>query len=361
MRNVSMLLQETKRYSTTARLHEQFCREYQEYQGKAWMLSEDFSADELMYTHTLTLNKESCLHSFIIDTGNTPTIHAFKNPEHQKIIQTQNRKVAPQLPEWMKKELALYALPAVELEDALGGGWMHFPADHTGDEDLPSQATIKKFRIRLHRTIYGIWGVFQDEEQDLEQEQLEAFYAQKIWGVLVGVLFKNVPEIKVFRGEKCSLASALRRNAGRDLEVKKALGHRIDGIFASRKTKQEFAAIEAGKKDEGSSGTKLLTDARKLAKLLKDMLDHLVASTPYLGSRKEELELLGMLQSGLHVDFVSLDQVCGRFCRLNWERKFTVPCTLDDNGMYQILLLVKELLVFELRIAKVLQIVRECS
>ncbi|KAG0319862.1 hypothetical protein BG000_003758, partial [Podila horticola] len=147
-------------------------------------------------------------------------------------------------------------------------------------------------------TIYGIWGVFQDEEQDLEQEQLEAFYAQKIWGVLVDILLKNVLEIKIFRGEKCSLASSVRRNTGRDLEGKKALGRRIDGIFASRKTKHEFAAIEAGKKDEGDSGTKLLTNTRKLAKLLKDMPDYLIASTPYLGSRKEELELLGMLQSG---------------------------------------------------------------
>jgi hypothetical protein len=68
-----------------------------------------------------------------------------------------------------------------------------------------------------------------------------------------------------------------------------------------------------------------------------------------------------MLQSGLHVDFVSLDQVAGRFCRLNWERKFTVPCTLDDNGIFQILLLVKELPVFEMRISRVLQVIEECS
>lgn len=104
-----------------------------------------------------------------------------------------------------------------------------------------------------------------------------------------------------------------------------------------------------------------MTDTRKLAKLLKDMMDRLIASTPYLGSWRRELELLGMLQFGMHVDIVSLDQVGGRYCRLNWEQHFTVPSTLEDDGIHDILLLVKELLVFEMRIANVLDVLKACS
>jgi len=74
---------------------------------------------------------------------------------------------------------------------------------------------------------------------------------------LIDVLLKNVPDIKTFREEKCSIASARRRNTGRDLESKKSMGHKIDSIFASKKTTLEFAAIEAGKKDEGRAGTKI--------------------------------------------------------------------------------------------------------
>lgn len=207
----------------------------------------------------------------------------------------------------------------VQRDPGLGHGWKSFEADHKGDKDLPSQEFISKFRIRLYRTILGIWGIYGDHVEELQYDQSETFYAQNVWGVLIDVLLKNIPDIKTFREEKCSIASARRRNTGRDLESKKSMGHKIDSIFVSKKTTLEFAAIEAGKKGEGRAGTKILTDTRKLAKLLKDMMDHLIASTPYLGSRRRELELLGMLQSGMHVDIVSLDQVSGRYCRLNWE------------------------------------------
>jgi len=105
------------------------------------------NVDELIYAHTLTLNKESCLHSFVIDTGNDMTMQALGSPENQEIVKLQDRRDQPRLPEWMKREIALYALPLQQLTVALGYGWKNFEADHKGDKDLPPQEVVYKFRI----------------------------------------------------------------------------------------------------------------------------------------------------------------------------------------------------------------------
>ncbi|KAF9196493.1 hypothetical protein BGZ49_002811 [Haplosporangium sp. Z 27] len=152
-----------------------------------------------------------------------------------------------------------------------------------------------------------------------------------------------------------SQSSSLRKNSNRGLEIRKVVGRRIDEIFTSRSSNMEIEAIEAGRGCDGTAGTKVLTDARKLAKLLKDMMDNIFQSVPGADSSDSKIEMLGMLQSGLRVDFLSLDQV---FSRFEWETSYTISSTLQNQGLHTILLLVKELLVFEVRLGRVLDTVQ---
>ncbi|KAF8924651.1 hypothetical protein BGZ58_001582 [Dissophora ornata] len=223
------------------RMQDEFSRNFSAYKGEPWILSTGTNVDEAMHFHTLTLNVESSLHSFVLDTGNRASLRALRDSDDQELVKTICRKERRTLPLWMKREIALYALEPAALEELLSHGWAHFV----------------------------------DCAEDLGHEQSEAFYALRVWNALVDGLLKNIPDIKILRGEKCSQSSSVRKNEDRDLETKKALGRRIDGIFVSRRSNLEFGAIEAGKKNEGTTGTKVLTDARKLAKLLKDMMNHI--------------------------------------------------------------------------------------
>ncbi|KAI7827155.1 hypothetical protein BC939DRAFT_501487 [Gamsiella multidivaricata] len=266
-----------------------------------------------MYLHTLTLNIGSSLHSFVLDTGNGSSLRALDHSDDQELAKSLHRMERPTLPLWMKKEIAKYALQPDALEEALSHGWAHFSIDHSNDPDVPAPDALKKFQFRLYSTILTIWTLYRDHTEDLQQEQSEAFYALRVWNALVDGLLKNVPDIKILRGERCSQSSSVRKNEDRDLESKKALGRRIDGIFISRKSKLEFGVIEGNREREGATGTKTLMDTRKLAKLLKDMMNHIFQASLKLDQLSTKIEMVGMLQSSLRVDFVSLDQIQGRF------------------------------------------------
>lgn len=215
----------------------------------------------MMYNHTISLGAESSLHSFIIGTDNSATLKALGGVEDQVLMKTFDRKERPLLPMWIKKEIAVYALEPAALEEALSHGWACAQVDHSQDPSPPHPDRLRTFRYRLYCTILSVWILYQDHEEDLLQEQSEAFYALKVWSALVDGLLKTNPDIKLLRGEKCSQSSALRKNKGRDLESRKAIGRRIDGIFMSRSMSMEFGAIETGVRCEGKSGT---LDAHKL-------------------------------------------------------------------------------------------------
>ncbi|KAG0366094.1 hypothetical protein BGZ54_005826 [Gamsiella multidivaricata] len=105
--------------------------------------------------------------------------------------------------------------------------------------------------------------------------------------------------------------------------------------------------METGKRDESTVGIKLLLDERKLSKVFKDILDHILWQDQDPAVLSAENKIIGLVQSCLRADFVSLDQVAGRFSRFIWEKSFGVPVVLENNGMHTILLLIKELRVLE--------------
>ncbi|KAF8951894.1 hypothetical protein BGZ46_003755, partial [Entomortierella lignicola] len=76
------------------------------------------------------------------------------------------------------------------------------------------------------------------------------------------------------QGEISSGASATRRNAGRIINEQQNRGHKLGAIYyVPLASDTEFGAVEGGRKNENSYGTKYLTDGMKLSKALKDQLD----------------------------------------------------------------------------------------
>ncbi|KAF9343373.1 hypothetical protein BGX26_005842 [Mortierella sp. AD094] len=116
----------------------------------------------------------------------------------------------------------------------------------------------------------------------------------------------------------------------------------------------EIGAIEGGKKDEGSYGTKCLVDSVKMAKVLKDMFDFVCTRAGGNGIEivpvKKQLEVYGFLVSKLRVEFVSFKYLGGRHFYFNREVEHFIPDLLTDQAVSKICLLATQFLLWRSRI-----------
>ncbi|KAF9978304.1 hypothetical protein BGZ73_002895 [Actinomortierella ambigua] len=94
----------------------------------------------------------------------------------------------------------------------------------------------------------------------------------------------------------------------------------------------EVCAIEAAKKDNWPNGTKAMDDKLKLAKMTKDMHDHVrkVATE----NNRSDLVTFGIRISGLNLVLYTMRQRPGRFCQLCTEASVSLPYlgTNDSDG-----------------------------
>ncbi|KAF8923804.1 hypothetical protein BGZ58_002500 [Dissophora ornata] len=355
-----------------SRMRSDFERNFRD--GESWILKSGTDFDAILHRYTMTLKVETALHSFIWDQRNNRLLELFPKTDREEVESCFFAKPKkPELPRWKKQILLEYSLDDASLRNRLRKGWT-WKEEEEGPEkegeegigsftlepqetqcknDQRSQTEEEDFRMAVHCAILEIWRVYQARSAEIHEKQSEAWFALRIWNGLVDGLLGDMKGIKLVRGEKCSTSSSYRKNDGRDLDTRKAMGRKIDGIFASRLSKVEYGAIEVGKDDEGYSGSKALVDARKLAKLSKDMLDHLLKSCTRPGQVTMDIEVLGLLQSGLHIEFLSLVKTRGRYCIFRRESSFTIPKSLKNKGINTILLLIKELLVLGERLRQV--------
>ncbi|KAF9900805.1 hypothetical protein BX616_002497 [Lobosporangium transversale] len=141
------------------------------------------------------------------------------------------------------------------------------------------------------------------------------------------------------------------KNATRTLNDRQSSGHKVDAIFYCKEASLlEIGAVEGGKKDEGSYGTKVLSDGLKTAKSLKDMHDYACTETCLNGiqqqTAREKVEVFGFLVSGLRIQFITLKHFGGRFMYLHRETPQSMPRQLDDKSFRK----VKKLLITSLEI-----------
>ncbi|KAI1288700.1 hypothetical protein EDD11_009702, partial [Mortierella claussenii] len=188
------------------------------------------------------------------------------------------------------------------------------------------------FCLSVHQVMLDLATVYRNYHYVLPKGKPEACYRTKIWGFLWKIIDANgILEMEL--GEVTSSASSSRKNAERILETKQYQGRKIDGIVTCCATNLEICAMEAGKVDQGSNGTKVLQDSVKMAKVLKDMFDAVCSRSTQPESIRTELRMYGLLISGLRMDFISFRYMEGRFYRMQTENTINLPPVWDDEGV----------------------------
>ncbi|KAF9318081.1 hypothetical protein BG006_003255 [Podila minutissima] len=160
----------------------------------------------------------------------------------------------------------------------------------------------------------------------------EMWHEMFVWKPLFDDFFINSPIIQLSRGERVSDASACCKNTAdtvttgdcnRKLGDSGKFGHRLDGIFVSQVGHhKEVGCLETGAKEEDPTGTKVLSDALKLGKALKDQHDYV---TKFTAVAWTEFVVHGFQLNGLCIQFVTLDYVADRFLRLQQTKMYEVP------------------------------------
>ncbi|KAG0325571.1 hypothetical protein BGZ99_000454 [Dissophora globulifera] len=313
-------------------MEEQFMQNYEEFEGLEWTLPSGTIVDRIVRDYVQTLRKESTLHSFVI--SQTRYFTQCFSPEDRSAFQksvSESDKLADEdlpLSEWKKAKIRQYQVAPKDIWTILQSGWT--TTDITPEVDEPKALL---FCCSLHQAMLDLASVYRNYRYRLPPNKPEAWYRTKIWGFLWKVIDANgILEIDL--GEVTSSASSLRKNGERVLETKQFQGRKIDGIVTCCVTNLEICAMEAGKTDQGTNGTKVLQDSVKMAKVLKDMFDAICSQcSAQPESIRRDLRVYGILVSGLRMDFVSFRYLEGRFFRMQTEDTIHLPSAWDDDGI----------------------------
>ncbi|KAF8986246.1 hypothetical protein CPC16_002851 [Podila verticillata] len=337
--------------SAVQRMADEFVQHYKEYTGRDWTLPSGTIADQILCSHIRTLTKESVLHSFVIQRTR-PLLSLFDAIDadaFQKHIADSDKSEAQgQLINWQRATIEQYDASPKEIWNKLKGGW--------ATSDLPQDVDASvafSFRCSVYQTLLDLATVYRTHQYRLPQGKKESWYTTKVWGFLWKIIDAG-GVLEYEPGEATSAASSLRKNSERDLESKQSQGRKIDGIVSCLATNLEICAVEAGKLDQGQSGTKILQDSVKMAKVLKDMFDAIHTRSNGSEAVKRELRTYGLLISGTRIDFVSFRHLEGRFFRMQTEDSVTLPPVWDEHGVSSktIVAVVYKLMLFKSRVEK---------
>ncbi|KAF9944043.1 hypothetical protein BGZ70_005106, partial [Mortierella alpina] len=325
------------------RMRSAYSATFKEYEGVPWLLPSGANVDEIVYRYTMTLEVESSLHSFVIDRA-AALDDCFDSDgdreAFQKRLKADMQETALVLPCWQQQELLRYALQPQELEVTLSKGWAPSLNDVEG-----ASIEHRAFRKRLYLAMLRLSSLYEEYGLSLPDTHSESWYTTNVWGTFLDLLAAGSEWLEYKPGEVCSTASSLRRNSDRDLESRHAQGRKIDGLIFCKKTQCEVGAVEVGKVDGGATGTKVLKDGRKMAKLLKDMADTICSRMPHKSEARRDFRVFGLLISGLRAQFVTLRYLDGRFCQLQRGRTVALPLTWDEHSIRSVLVVINEMLL----------------
>ncbi|KAG0250408.1 hypothetical protein BGZ95_007210, partial [Linnemannia exigua] len=226
-------------------------------QGEAWKLPSGACVDDIVAEYVRTLNKESALHSFVIDIP-TIIIDLFSDPEDKaaltEVLVKREGERAKLVSTTEETYLRLYNNEPAKVKEMLSQGWQS--VCETEDE-IPEEL----FRESIHLALHHIYVVYRNNQFKLPEEASESFYLQTLWGFINTLILCN--ETLNFRpAEVHSHASSLRKNKDRRAEgtTKQAVGRKVDGLVVSTSTLLELCVVEAARKDSGPNGTKAHSD-----------------------------------------------------------------------------------------------------
>ncbi|KAF9170942.1 hypothetical protein BGX21_008386 [Mortierella sp. AD011] len=312
------------------RMRSQFVKNYYEYEGDPWILPSGTRFDNIVYQYVEGLHKESAFHSFVIDR--VEDILDRFDKDDQDVIQQQISEYdnmvreSSTLAEWKKEELKKLEIPPRDIEVLLGRGWIK-----NDDGNWNADSSAQEFIRTLYQAMDHIYTVYKNSSFRLPAAQIEAWFKVKIWRFLIN--FFDCGGKLDFQPEAASKASTKRKNSVRNIHTKQLLGRKTGGIIRCSTTNLELCAIETGKLDQGATGTKVLTDGRKLGKEMRDTFGGI--NSKCLNDVKEKLIILifGLLISGTRMSFLSLHYVKERFLFTHIEDSTCFPPVWGKEGL----------------------------
>lgn len=328
----------------SARSVEKMKAEYEQnfatFQDEAWTLSSGTSFDEIVAQYVRSLNKESSLHSFVINHPDT-ILELFPNPndkvELEKILIERKDERAKLTDETEERYLREYNKEPVVVYEMLSRGWQS-----------ESQDPAPQIRESIHLALHLIFVVYRNSQFSLPEESSESFFLQTLWGGINPVIQCD-DALKFKPAEVYSKASAIRKNKDRRPEdsTKQALGRKVDGVVASTSTLLELCIIEAANKDHGPNGTKALS------KVLKDSFDAICsrANTDI----RSLLAVYGVRISGASITYYSLRKRKGRFYQMANDGTVTFPAQWNKTTTITILTIVASILALRKRVSDMAQ------
>ncbi|KAK3809981.1 MAG: hypothetical protein J3Q66DRAFT_391182 [Benniella sp.] len=161
--------------TTAVKMNDHCVHNFQEFRGTPWLLSSGKDVDEALCQYTVTLKKESALHSFVIDKLNI-VLSLFDKDDQEVIrslIDNGDKKLLETctVPEWQKLEIRRYQLPPKRLSEVLACGWK---SEDNDVEKVP-------FRRMIYDAILGVHSFYMNQGYKLPKQQSEAWYRMKLW------------------------------------------------------------------------------------------------------------------------------------------------------------------------------------
>ncbi|KAF9099916.1 hypothetical protein BGX27_000505 [Mortierella sp. AM989] len=335
-------------------LRAKFNTNFNDYPGESWKLSTGTNVDEAIRRYTMTLRTESSLHSFIVDDIDAfrPQFTAEDFDLFLSQVQSFDSQVnTPVLPAQVQQEILKYSLAPDVLQDYLSRGWRQDDNESQDGDD---------FRRSLYITILRLSCIYEENQGVIPGSKSESWYATEVWAIFIKLLTRNSTWLRHEPGEVYSFASALRKNKGRNLDTRHAVGSKLDGLISCDETQHEIASIEMGRIDAGATGTKALGDGVKLAKDLKDMYENICTQCHWSSEEGQgKLHVFGLLISGLRVEFITLCRMKGRYYRLRREETISVPSKWTENSIRKILVIVTKFLHFRARMEEMSKLIDE--
>ncbi|CAG8618387.1 1540_t:CDS:10, partial [Acaulospora morrowiae] len=288
--------------------------------SKKWVLTTGTVVEDALYKFGLRCKYEHLAHSFVLDPDDHTYLkeNIFTESELREIRHFQVKET-PLMPLDLIKYLNSFNLKtSSEIRKQI------FSPDQM-DQDFNRSRDFDRDWIRNTNM----------NRNTLTTDHLELWLLVHVWS-FTDKVFNDIEEVKVVRGESCSLLSSARKNRERtvpgiaDIE-RKALGMRGDMII--RKITAEFGCAEVGRQFESENGTKLLRErGLKMPKMMKDMFNRLCETFNHDDHKTRQLEMIGFLHAGLMMVLLRLDSPAGYVCRVLRSKSFSIATNIKEFG-----------------------------
>ncbi|KAG0231742.1 hypothetical protein B0O80DRAFT_532385 [Mortierella sp. GBAus27b] len=328
------------------RMKTEYDQNYADFKEEAWTLPSGACVDEIVAKYVRSLNKESSLHSFVIDNP-AIILDLFADPGDKAVLENVLVKREGERPKMTNAQeeiyLSLYNKGPAEVKELLSNGWRNL-----GESEV---LVPEVFRESIHLALLLIHAVYQNNQFKLPDDTSESFFLQTVWGV-INYLFLCDDTLKFRPAEVHSHASSLRKNKDRESEdtAKQAAGRKVDGLISSNSTLLELCVIEAVQKDAGPNSIKALSDTRKLAKVLKDTFDAICARANT--DIRSLLTVYGIRISGPSITYYSFRKRRGRFYQMAIDGTAAFPPQWNEKTTITMLTVIASIMAFRRRISE---------